>query len=124
MAIELNPEAQQRLERYNHALLEEDGTVEHELATYMDAFLEGYNDKPHPPYHGIGSEEDITDILEQNDTFDTLEDALYDYCEAHKDMSKKDYASLVKAADSMPVPSLLRQVLRISRQRSPHLRAH
>ena len=55
MAIELNPEAQQRLERYNHALLEEDGTVEHELATYMDAFLEGYNDKPHPPYHGIGS---------------------------------------------------------------------
>ena len=101
MAIELNPEAQQRLERYNHALLEEDGTVEHELATYMDAFLEGYNDKPHPPYHGLGSEEDITDILEQNDTFDTLEDALYDYCEAHKDMSKKDYASLVKAADSM-----------------------
>ena len=32
MAIDLNPEAQQRLERYNHALLEEDGTVEHELA--------------------------------------------------------------------------------------------
>lgn len=86
MAIELNPEAQQRLERYNHARLEEDGTVEHELATYMDAFLEGYNDNPHPPYHGIGSEEDITDILEQNDTFDTLEDALYDYCEAHNDI--------------------------------------
>lgn len=98
---QLNPEAKKRLERYNKALLHEDGTLEHELATYMDAFFEGYNGKPQPPYHKIGSEDDITDILEQNDTYDTLEDALYDYCKAHEDMSKKDYATLAKAADAM-----------------------
>ena len=98
---QLNPEAQKRLERYNQALLQEDGTVEHELATYMDAFFEGYNGPPHPPYLEIGSEDDITSILEQNDTYDTLEDALYDYYKAHEDMSKKDYDALAKVADSM-----------------------
>lgn len=35
---QLNPEAKKRLERYNKALLHEDGTLEHELATYMDTF--------------------------------------------------------------------------------------
>lgn len=101
MAIELNPEAQQRLDRYNHALLEEDGTVEHELATYMDAFHQGYNGKPYPPFCPIGGEDDLTDILEYNYNFDTLEDALYDYCRAHKEMDAGDYAKLAKAADSV-----------------------
>lgn len=35
---QLNPEAKKRLNHYNEVLMREDGSVEHELATYMDAF--------------------------------------------------------------------------------------
>lgn len=100
MEKQLRPEAQIRLDNYNKALLREDGSVEHELATYMDAFLQGYNGEPHSPFRPIGGE-DLTDILEYNDTYDTLEDALYDYCRAHEEMDAGDYAKLAKAADSV-----------------------
>ena len=100
MGKQLKPEAQIRLEHYNEALLRKDNSVEHELATYMDAFLQGYNGEPHPPFRLIGGE-DLTDILEDNDAYDTLEDALYDYCRAHEEMDTGDYAKLTKAADSV-----------------------
>ena len=100
MGKQLKPEAQIRLEHYNEALLRKDDSVEHKLATYMDAFLQGYNGEPHPPFRPIGGE-DLTDILEYNDTYDTLEDALYDYCRAHEEMDAGDYAKLAKAADSV-----------------------
>lgn len=101
MEKQLKPEVQARLDHYNEALLREDGSVEHELATYMDAFLQGYNGEPHPPFRPIGGKDDLTDILEHNDAFDTIENALYDYCKVHDEMSSKDYEELAKAADSL-----------------------
>jgi|GEM_PF-5519669 len=99
--LQLEPEAQKRLDAYNAALLRDDGSVEHELATYMDAFIQGIQGHPHPPYELLKGDDYITDIKEENNTFDVMEEALHDYCRAHGTLEPGEYDELAKAADAL-----------------------
>ncbi len=99
--IQLKPDAQKRLKTYNEALLREDNSIEHQLATYMDAFIQGYQGKPHPPYELLKGEDYITDIIEGNNAFDVMEDALRDFCQDHGKPRPSEYDKLAKAADAL-----------------------
>lgn len=98
METKLKPEAKKRLERYHHALLHEDGTVEHELATLIHAFLNGRFGEPYLPI----PEEEQHRISEGDKYYDVLTTAISSYIIHHfKGMKVEDFATLEQASDAL-----------------------
>lgn len=98
METKLKPEAKKRLERYHQALLQEDGTVEHELATLIHAFLNGYFGEPYLPIR----EEEQHRIAEGDRHYDVLTTAISSYLFRHDyDMEDKDFVALEEASDAL-----------------------
>ena len=98
METKLKPEAKKRLERYHQALLHEDGTVEHELATLIHAFLNGRFGEPYLPIQ----EEVQHHIAEGDKYYDVLTTAISSYLFRHDyDMEDKDFVALEQASDAL-----------------------
>lgn len=98
METKLKPEAKKRLERYHQALLQEDGTVEHELATLIHAFLNGHFGEPYLPIR----EEEQHRIAEGDRHYDVLTTAISSYLFRHDyDMEDKDFVALEEASDAL-----------------------
>ena len=98
METKLRPEAKKRLERYHQALLQEDGTVEHELATLIHVFLNGHSGEPYLPIR----EEEQHRIAEGNRHYDVLTTAIFSYLFRHVyDMEDKDFVTLEQASDAL-----------------------
>lgn len=91
--IQLQPEAQKRLEQYNAALLQENDSVEHRLAVLMTAFLRKRSI--------FSNKSDINNIITGDKTYDVLQISILAYCIHHKDMRQKDFERLEDAADAL-----------------------
>lgn len=102
--IQLQPEAQKRLEQYNAALLQENDSVEHRLAVLMTAFLRkrsGFLSSKFVTPFIFSNKSDINNIIIGDKTYDVLQISILAYCIHHKDMRQKDFESLKTAADAL-----------------------
>lgn len=92
----------QKIEAFNQALAKEDYSVRHKLASYMDAFLQGKEGYPKPPYKGIPANDlkkAANGILNQDSWFDVMESAIHDLKEDHPEISYHDIREAAEELD-------------------------